>query len=472
MSYELVGGLETHIELSTNTKIFCGCTTKFGAEPNTNCCPICIGLPGTLPKLNRRAVEYAVLAGLATNCEISEVSKMDRKNYVYPDLPKAYQVSQYDKPLCRNGHITLSSGKRINITRIHIEEDAGKLVHERGDSYVDYNRGGVPLIEIVTEPDIRSIDEAIEYVEKLQLIMKYIGVSDVKMQEGSLRCDVNISVRKRGAETLGTRAEIKNMNSFAFMAKAMQYEFDRQVDLLESGEKVVQETRRYNTETGETEAMRGKEDAHDYRYFREPDLVTILTAQDEIARLRAQLPELPEQKLARYVLDYGIPEADAQLIVRYRRVAQFFDEAAAKVSNPKTVSNFIVGQIFKALPTEVAKEELTLSITSEMLAELVLLLESGKINMGIAKKTLDAMIETGKPVSELVSKEDMAGIDEGALLAICQAAIDANPAAVQDYLSGKEKALKSILGSVMRETKGRADALAAEKLLADLMKKQ
>ena len=471
MNYELVGGLETHIELSTNTKIFCGCTTKFGAEPNTNCCPICIGLPGTLPKLNRRAVEYAILAGLATNCEISEVSKMDRKNYVYPDLPKAYQVSQYDKPLCRNGHITLSSGKRINITRIHIEEDAGKLVHERGDSYVDYNRGGVPLIEIVTEPDIRSIDEAIEYVEKLQLIMKYIGVSDVKMQEGSLRCDVNISVRKKGDETLGTRAEIKNMNSFAFMAKAMQYEFDRQVDLLESGEKVVQETRRYNTDTGETEAMRGKEDAHDYRYFREPDLVTILTSQDEIARLRAALPELPEQKLARYILDYGIPEADAQLIVRYRKVAQFFDEAAAKVSNPKTVSNFIVGQIFKALPTEVAKEELVLRITSEMLAELVLLLESGKINMGIAKKTLDAMIETGKPVGELVSKEDMAGIDEGALTAICQAAIEASPAAVQDYLSGKEKALKSILGVVMRETKGRADALAAEKLLADLIKK-
>ena len=471
MSYELVGGLETHIELSTNTKIFCGCTTKFGAEPNTNCCPICIGLPGTLPKLNRRAVEYAILAGLATNCEINEVSKMDRKNYVYPDLPKAYQVSQYDKPLCRNGHITLSSGKRINITRIHIEEDAGKLVHERGDSYVDYNRGGVPLIEIVTEPDIRSIDEAIEYVEKLQLIMKYIGVSDVKMQEGSLRCDVNISVRKKGDETLGTRAEIKNMNSFAFMAKAMQYEFDRQVDLLESGEKVVQEPRRYNTDTGETEAMRGKEDAHDYRYFREPDLVTILTSQDEISRLRSMLPELPEQKLARYILDYGIPEADAQLIVRYRKVAQFFDEAAAKVSNPKTVSNFIVGQIFKALPTEVAKEDLTLGITSGMLAELVLLLESGKINMGIAKKTLDVMIETGKPVSELVSKEDMAGIDEDALLAICQAAVEANPTAVQDYLGGKEKALKSILGSVMRETKGRADALAAEKLLADIIKK-
>ncbi|MFA9379802.1 MAG: Asp-tRNA(Asn)/Glu-tRNA(Gln) amidotransferase subunit GatB [Acetanaerobacterium sp.] len=472
MSYEMVAGLETHIELSTNTKIFCGCTTQFGAEPNTNCCPICIGLPGTLPKLNRRVVEYAVMAGIATNCEISEISKMDRKNYVYPDLSKAYQVSQYDRPLCRRGHITLSSGKRINITRIHIEEDAGKLLHERGDTYVDYNRGGVPLIEVVTEPDIRSIDEALEYVEKLQLIMKYIGVSDVKMQEGSLRCDVNISVRKEGEETLGIRAEIKNMNSFAFMAKALQYEFERQIDLLESGERVVQETRRYNTETGETEAMRGKEDAHDYRYFREPDLVTIQTLPEEIARLGEMLPELPDQRLARYVLDYGIPEADAQLIVKYRRVAEFFDTVVVKVQNPKTVSNFIVGQIFKELSTEVAREELALKITADMLIELVKLLEGGKINMGIAKKTLDTMLNTGKNVSELLSREDMAGIDEEALRGFCQAAIDANASAVQDYLGGKEKALKSILGNVMRETKGRADALAAEKLLSEMIKNQ
>lgn len=469
MNYELVAGLETHIELSTNTKIFCGCTTKFGAEPNTNCCPICIGLPDTLPKLNRRAVEYAILAGLATNCEISEISKMDRKNYVYPDLPKAYQVSQFDKPLCRNGYITLSSGKRINITRIHIEEDAGKLVHERGNTYVDYNRGAVPLIEVVTEPDIRSIDEAVEYLEKLQLIMKYIGVSDVKMQEGSLRCDVNVSVRKKGAEALGIRAEIKNMNSFAFIAKAMQYEFDRQVDLLESGEEVVQETRRYNTDTGDTEAMRGKEDAHDYRYFREPDLVTIQTPPDEIKRLRMMLPELPDRKLARYLQDYAIPEADAQLIVRYRKVAQFFDEAAAKVKNPKTISNFIVGQIFKELSTEAAKEELALKITAEMLADLVLLLEAGKINMVIAKKTLDDMLESGKPVSELLSPEDMAGIDEETLRTICMAAIDANPTAVQDYLGGKKKALGALLGNVMRETKGRADALAAEEMLTKLI---
>ncbi len=472
MSYEMVAGLETHIELSTDTKIFCGCTTAFGAEPNTNCCPICIGLPGTLPKLNRKVVDYAILAGLATNCEINPISKMDRKNYVYPDLPKAYQVSQYDKPLCRRGYVTLSSGKRINITRIHIEEDAGKLVHERGDTYVDYNRGGVPLIEVVTEPDIRSIDEAIEYVEKLQLIMKYIGVSDVKMQEGSLRCDVNISVRKQGDEKLGTRAEIKNMNSFAFMAKALQYEFERQVDLLESGEKVVQETRRYNTETGETEAMRGKEDAHDYRYFREPDLVTIQTGPEDIASLRKLLPELPEQKLARYIIDYGIPEADAQLIVRYRKVAEYFDAVAQKIQNPKTASNFIVGQIFKVLSTEVAKEELALSVTADMLTELISLLEGGKINMGMAKSTLDKMLETGKPATVLLSQEDMAGLTEDALRTHCLEAIAASPAAVKDYLAGKEKALKAILGAVMRATKGRADAAAAERLLTELITKQ
>ena len=269
MKYELVAGLETHVELSTKTKIFCGCTTAFGGKPNTHCCPICIGLPGTLPKLNRQVVNYAVLAGLATHCDIAPIARMDRKNYVYPDLAKAYQISQFDKPLCEHGWVELDNGKKIRLTRIHIEEDAGKLVHERGDTYVDYNRAGVPLIEIVTEPDFRSIDEVREYVEKLQILMKYIGVSDAKMQEGSLRCDVNISVRPAGSDALGTRTEIKNMNSFTYIARAMEYEMARQIDLLESGEPVVQETLRYNVDTGETESMRGKEDAQDYRYFRE-----------------------------------------------------------------------------------------------------------------------------------------------------------------------------------------------------------
>ena len=308
MKYELVAGFETHVELSTDTKIFCSCTTKFGGEPNTHCCPICIGLPGTLPKLNKKVVEYAIRAGLATNCEIAEISKMDRKNYCYPDLPKAYQISQYDMPLCNHGYIELSNGRKIRILRIHIEEDAGKLVHSRGSTMVDYNRGGVPLIEIVSEPDIRSVEEAKEYVEKLQLIMRYIGVSDCKMQEGSMRCDVNISVRPEGSEKLGTRTEIKNMNSINFIAKAMEYEFGRQVDLIESGEKVIQETLRYDDVTNTTSGMRGKEDANDYRYFRDPDLVTINVPRERVEEIKASLPELPFAKQKRYVEELGLPE--------------------------------------------------------------------------------------------------------------------------------------------------------------------
>ena len=299
MRYELVAGLETHVELSTKTKIFCGCTTEFGGSPNTHCCPICIGLPGTLPKLNKEVVRYAIRAGLATNCEISRISKMDRKNYCYPDLSKAYQISQYDKPLCKNGYIELSSGRRIRLNRIHIEEDAGKLIHQKGDTYVDYNRGGVPLIEIVTEPDFRSVDEVREYVEKLQLIMRYIGVSDCKMQEGSMRCDVNISVRPEGQKEFGTRTEIKNMNSIAFMAKAIEYEQERQIDIIESGGSVQQETLRYDDATNTTSSMRGKEDANDYRYFRDPDLVTINVTDQEVEELEKTIPELPDEKLER-----------------------------------------------------------------------------------------------------------------------------------------------------------------------------
>ena len=468
MSYEMVAGLETHIELSTNTKIFCGCTTRFGSEPNTNCCPVCIGLPGTLPKLNRQAVRYAIMAGLVTNCTINTVSKMDRKNYVYPDLSKAYQISQFDKPLCEHGYVQLSSGKKIRLTRIHIEEDAGKLVHSRGDTYVDYNRGGVPLIEIVTEPDIRSADEIREYLERLQLMMKYIGISDCKMQEGSLRCDVNISVRKIGDDKLGTRTEIKNMNSLTFIEKAVAYEVNRQIDLLESGEAVIQETRRYNDAEDITESMRGKEDANDYRYFREPDLVTILTTPEEIEELRASLPELPDSRLARYVNEWGIPASDAQLLVKYRQIAEFFEEAAAGVT-PKTVSNFIIGQIFRRLVTDADKETGTIPVSAAHLNELVKLIDDGKLKMNLAKSTLETMMDTGKPVSELVSEEDMKGVDEGALIAICRDVLAANPAAVADYRGGKEKALKALLGGVMKATRGSADALTAEKLLIELI---
>ncbi len=469
MKYELVSGLETHVELSTNTKIFCGCTTEFGGDPNTHCCPICIGLPGTLPKLNKEVVRYAIRAGLATNCEISKISKMDRKNYCYPDLAKAYQISQFDLPLCRNGYVELSNGKKIRINRIHIEEDAGKLIHQGGDTYVDYNRGGVPLIEIVTEPDIRSVDEAREYVEKLQQIMRYIGVSDCKMQEGSMRCDVNISVRPQGQEEFGTRTEIKNMNSITFMAKAMEYEFNRQIGLIESGIEVQQETLRYDDATNTTSSMRGKEDANDYRYFREPDLVTINVTDEEIEELKKTIPELPDKKLERYITDLGIPKSDALLLVKYRKVAEYFEKAVEGISTPKTVSNFIIGQIFSKIENESAKEEFNIAVTAENLNELIKLLDSKKIKMNLAKSTLDKMLETGKKVSELISESDMGGLDEAATKKLCEEAVENNPNAVADYKNGKEKAIKAIVGYVMKNSRGKADAMVAENIIKELI---
>lgn len=469
MSWEMVAGLETHVELSTKTKIFCQCTTQFGGEPNTHCCPVCIGLPGTLPKLNKAVVEYAVKAGLATNCKIRNISKMDRKNYVYPDLPKAYQISQYDKPLCENGYITLSSGRNINITRIHIEEDAGKLIHERGDTYVDYNRGGVPLIEIVSEPDIRTIDEAVEYIEKLRLIMKYIGVSDVRMQEGSLRCDVNISVRKNGEEKFGTRAEIKNMNSLNFIAKAMEYEFNRQVDILESGGEVVQETRRYNAEQNITESMRGKEDADDYRYFRDPDLVTISISDEEIKNIKDSLPELPGEKMKRFTEEFALPFDDAELLVKYKKIAEYFEKACKNVVNKKLVSNYILGQIFRRLSTDTEKEEFSIKVSPEQLNELVLLTENKKLSSNMARTVLEQMLDSGKSVMDFVSESDMAGIDEGDLRSICQKAVASNQKAAEEYKNGKEKAIGSIIGFIMKETKGKADAAAATELVKQLI---
>ncbi|MFU0832389.1 MAG: Aspartyl/glutamyl-tRNA(Asn/Gln) amidotransferase subunit B [Oscillospiraceae bacterium] len=470
MNYELVCGLETHVELATKTKIFCSCSTEFGGEPNTHCCPICIGLPGTLPKLNKAVVEYAVMAGLATNCEISPISKMDRKNYVYPDLPKAYQISQYDMPLCKNGWIELSNGQRVRINRIHIEEDAGKLVHERGNTFVDYNRGGVPLIEIVTEPDLHSVEEVQEYVEKLQMILRYIGVSDCKMQEGSLRCDVNVSVRPVGQKTFGTRTEIKNMNSFAHMVKAISYEFDRQTDLLMSGEEVVQETRRYDESTGCTESMRGKEDAHDYRYFREPDLVTIQVTDEMKESIRAQMPENPQARLTRFISEYDLPESDARLLIEHRRIADYFESAAKGLKKPRAAANCILGQMFARLGSEAEKEEFNVAVTPEQLKELLLLLEAGKIRMNLVKSTLEKMLDTGKPATDFLSKEDLAGMSAEDLKAVCEKAIAENESAAADYKAGKEKALKAILGAVMKATRGRANPKEAEKLLMELLK--
>lgn len=472
MNWEMVAGLETHVELSTKTKIFCSCTTEFGGEPNTHCCPVCIGLPGTLPKLNREVVSYAVRAGLATNCRIRNVSKMDRKNYVYPDLPKAYQIFQFDMPLCEGGYVELDSGKRIRITRIHIEEDAGKLIHHRGDTYIDYNRGGVPLIEIVSEPDIRSVEEATEYIEKLRLIMKHIGISDVKMQEGSFRCDVNVSVRKEGDIKLGIRAEIKNMNSVNFIAKAMAYEFERQVDILENGGTVDQETRRYSSDQNVTESMRSKEDADDYRYFRDPDLSAIYLTDEEIEALGRSLPELPQEKIRRYVDTFGLPPVDAELLARYRRIAEYFDAASEGTGHHRVVANLILGQVFRRLPLETDKEAMEIAVCAEAMKELSVLIGTKKLTASLARNVLEEMLDTGKRAGELVSASDLEGIDEAALRKLCEKAVTENPEAVSSYLNGKEKAFKSIIGQIMKETKGKADAERAGEIVKEIIGKR
>ena len=423
MSYELVAGFETHIELATKTKIFCGCTTKFGGAPNSHCCPVCIGLPGTLPK----------------------ISKMDRKNYCYPDLSKAYQISQLYAPLIIGGYVELSNGRKIRLHHIHIEEDAGKLIHQHGDTYVDYNRGGVPLIEIVSEPDIRSIDEAREYVEKLQQVMRYIGISDCKMHE------------------------IKNMNSINNIAKAMEYEFERQVDLIENGGSVVQETLRYDDATNTTSSMRSKEDAHDYRYFRDPDLVTIHVPKDVVEEIKAAMPELPADKCRRYIDELAIPEKDAQLLTKYRKISEYFDKACEGVKSPKIVSNFIIGQIFRRTETEADKEIFDVAVTPEQLNELVKLLDSGKIRNNLAKATLEKMLDSGKGALEFISESDMGGLDENALNDLCKQAVDGNPKAVEDYKNGKEKAIKSLVGNVMKNSRGKADPALAESKIKELI---
>lgn len=465
--YKLVIGLETHVELQTKSKIFCSCPTAFGAEPNTHCCPVCTGEPGSLPILNKEVLAYAVRAGLATNCRISRITHLDRKNYVYPDLPKAYQISQFDEPICVGGYVELDSGKRIRINHIHVEEDAGKLVHEDGYTYIDYNRGGVPLIEIVSEPDITDIAEAREYMEKLQITMRHIGVSDCKMQEGSMRCDVNISVHKEG-EPLGTRTEIKNMNSLSFTEKALSYEYARQCDVLESGEKVVQETRRYNEGSQTTESMRSKEDAQDYRYFPEPDILTVEVSDEFVDAIRSAMPELPTALRKRYVEKYGLGETEADLIVKYKKIADFFNDCARQ-ANPKLAANLILGQIFRGMQTEEEKEAFGIKVTPSQLAELVKLQDEGKINAQIARQTLKKMLEEGKDASAYLTEDDLKGVDSGAIDKLCAEAVAANARAVNDFRNGKTQAIKALVGYVMKATRGKADAGEAEKKIIALI---
>lgn len=476
MDYEIVIGLEVHAELATKSKIYCSCTTAFGGEENTHCCPICTGMPGVLPVLNEKVVEYAVRAGLSTNCEIAEFSKQDRKNYFYPDLPKAYQTSQYDLPLCKNGYIDINvngTEKRIGITRIHIEEDAGKLMHDEWETgtLVDYNRCGVPLVEIVSEPDMRSAEEAKVFLEKLKAILEYTGVSDCKMQEGSLRADVNLSVRPRGQKEFGTRTEMKNLNSFRAIVRAVESEANRQINELESGGVIVQETRRWDDNKGISYAMRSKEEAHDYRYFPEPDLAPIVLEKDWIDAVRKSLPELPEARKERYIKEFGLPEYDASILTGSKLFADFFEEAVEKCSNVKAVSNWIMGDLMRILK-ERDMEADKIPFPAEYLARMVEMIDKGKISGTIAKKVFEKMFETGKTPESIVKEEGLEVVsDEGALAEVVKNILLNHPQSIADYKSGKGKALGFLVGQAMKETKGKANPQLINKLLKDELDK-
>jgi aspartyl-tRNA(Asn)/glutamyl-tRNA(Gln) amidotransferase subunit B len=470
MEYEIVVGLEVHAELSTKSKIYCSCTTEFGGEPNTHCCPICIGMPGTMPVLNKKVVEYAVRAGLATNCKISNYSKKDRKNYFYPDLPKAYQNSQYFYPICKGGHIDIEINgktKQIGITRIHIEEDAGKLIHDEwgASTLIDYNRGGVPLIEIVSEPDIRSAKEAKVFLENLKAILQFTDVSDCKMQEGSLRADVNISVRPKGRLEFGVRTEMKNLNSFKAVTRAIESEARRQIEELESGGTIIQETRRWDDDKGVSYSMRSKEEAHDYRYFPEPDLPPVIISEEWIEDVRQSLPELPEARRKRYETDYGLPEYDASLLTTSKKLADFFEEAAIISNNAKAVSNWIMGDVLRRMKEEDDETE-EIPIPAQYLADLINLVDRGVISNTIAKKVFDKMYDTKKDPKLIVEEEGLKVVsDEDALLAVVNKVLENNQQSVADYKSGKKKAFGFLVGQAMRETRGKADPQIINKLL-------
>ena len=460
--YEVVIGLEVHAELSTKTKIFCSCPTTFGAEPNTQVCPICMGMPGTLPVLNEKVVEYAVKAGLATNCEITRNSKNDRKNYFYPDLPKAYQISQFDKPLCEHGYVEIETDdgkKKIGLTRIHIEEDAGKLNHDEfgGGSLVDLNRTGVPLIEIVSEPDLRSVEEVDLYLKKLKSILEYIEVSDCKMQEGSFRADVNVSVRKKGDTKFGTRTEMKNMNSFRSITRAIEYEASRQIDVLEDGGEVEQESLRWDEVSGKTFSMRNKEDAEDYRYFPDPDLVGIHLSDEYIQNIKDNLPELPESRKERYLNEYNLSQKDARIITSSKYLSDLFEQAIKICNNPKAVSNWIISDISRIL-NEKEMEPNEIPFTSKELAELVSLIDKGTISSSIGKKVLEELFENPRNPEEIIKEKGWIQIsDEGAIKEVVIKVLEANPQSVADYKAGKDKALGFLVGQAMKETKGKAN---------------
>ena len=474
--YELIIGLEVHAELSTKTKIFCSCPTEFGAEPNTHVCPVCMAMPGALPVLNERVVEYAVKAGLATNCEISRNSKNDRKNYFYPDTPRAYQISQFDKPLCEHGYIEIEDDagnpKKIGITRIHIEDDAGKLNHNEfsGGSLVDLNRAGVPLIEIVSEPDLRTSEEVDKYLKKLKAILEYIEVSDCKMQEGSFRADVNVSVRKKGETKFGTRTETKNMSSFRAITREIEYEANRQIEILENGGKVDQETLRWDDVSGKTFSMRNKEDAQDYRYFPEPDLVAIRLSDEYIENIRNNLPEMPESRKARYMEEFKLSEKDARLLTNSKHLSNMFESAEKICGNAKSVANWLLSDISRIL-NEKEMEPSEIPFSAEYLAKLVELIDKGTISSAIGKKVVEELFENPKNPEEIIKEKGWIQIsDEGAIKEVVLKVLENNLQSVADYKAGKDRALGFLVGQAMKETKGKANPQMLNKMFLEELK--
>ena len=472
--YETVIGLEVHVELATKTKIFCGCSTAFGGAPNTHTCPVCTGMPGTLPVLNKQVVEYAVAVGLATGCKITQYCKFDRKNYFYPDNPQNYQISQLYLPVCRDGFVEIETPagmKKIGIHEIHMEEDAGKLIHDEWEdvSLVDYNRSGVPLIEIVSEPDMRSADEVIAYLEKLRLIIRYLGASDCKLQEGSMRADVNLSVREPGSETFGTRTEMKNLNSFKAIARAIDSERARQIELLEEGKKVIQETRRWDDNKEYSYAMRSKEDAQDYRYFPDPDLVPLRIDDEWLKRIQDAQPEFRTEKMERYKREFDIPEYDIEIITASKHMADIFEAATAICGQPKKVSNWLMGETLRLLK-EREEEPEEIRFSTENLAKLIELTDAKAINSTVAKEVFEVMFDEDIDPAAYVEEKGLSMVsDEAPLKKAVEEVIAANPKSVEDYRGGKERALGFLVGQTMKAMKGKADPAAINKILKELL---
>lgn len=474
--YETVIGLEVHVELATKTKIFCGCSTEFGGAPNTHTCPVCTGMPGSLPVLNKQVVEYAMAVGLATNCTITQYCKFDRKNYFYPDNPQNYQISQLYLPICRNGKVEISTGngkKFVGIHEIHMEEDAGKLIHDEWEdcSLVDYNRSGVPLIEIVSEPDMRSAEEVIAYLEKLRLIIQYLGASDCKLNEGSMRADVNLSVREAGAEAFGTRTEMKNLNSFKAIARAIENERERQIELIEEGKSVEQETRRWDDNKEYSYAMRSKEDAKDYRYFPEPDLVPILISDQWIEQVRNSQPEFRDEKMERYTREYHIPEYDADIITSSKKLADLFEESVALGGNAKKVSNYLMGETMRLLKEHEMEPE-DIRFSPENLTRLIGLIDAGNINSSVAKEVFEKIfLEDINPESYVEEHGLKMNNDEDGLRSVIEDVIAGNPQSVEDFHNGKEKAMGFLVGQTMKATGGKANPGIINKILKELLNK-